>query len=377
LYILKVERASILINPFAVSQLGHSPIGKLDKGSGQERQMDGSAARDGNAMPHERGAPVTECPVLVHVGMARTGTTWLQKHVFANSPHLFTPADPSLPPMERAKQLGRRLCKDDKERLVSELDFDVAAFRRECDAILVPASQRAVISSERLSGSVLSGGFDRAIISRRIKAVFPNARILLVIREQRALLMSMYIQYLKYGGWHMIEDFVDPPSDGRLPCFTPSYLMYDRLISLYQESFGKANVLVLPYEMFASAVRDYVGEICTFAGIPELPAFPVDKVENARRRNVSSYALKRITYRFRSSSANGFAPSVLPKWLRAGTLHGLRTLIDLAVPQTLEKSFSERLRSKLDRALPPGFYAESNRRAAELTALPLARYGYE
>jgi Sulfotransferase family len=339
--------------------------------------MDGSTARDGNARPHAQGTPLTEAPVLVHVGLARTGTTWLQKHVFANSPHLFTPADPSLPPMERAKQLGRRLCKDGQERLVNELDFDIAAFRQDCEAIRVPAGQRAVISSERLSGSVLSGGFDRAIISRRIKAVFPNARILLVIREQRALLMSMYIQYLKYGGWHPIGDFVDPPSDGRLPCFAPSYLMYDRLISLYQETFGTANVLVLPYEKFATATPDYVGEICAFAGIPELPAFPLNRVENARRRNVSSYALKRIAYRFRSSSANGFAPSVLPKRVRAATLQGMRALIDLVVPQTLEKRFSERLRSDLDRALPPGFYAESNRRAAELTALPLARYGYE
>src|SRR5262245_10233078 len=236
--------------------------------------MNGSTARDRNARPHARGTPLTDSPVLVHVGLARTGTTWLQKHIFANSPHLFTPADPSLPPMERAKQLGRRLCKDGEEKLVNELDFDALAFRRECEANLVPAGQHAVISSERLSGSVLSGGFDRAIISRRIKAVFPKARILLVIREQRALLMSMYIQYLKYGGWHTIGDFVDPPSDGRLPCFTPTYLMYDRLISLYQETFGKANVLVLPYELFATAVEDYVEAICGFAGIPELPAFP-------------------------------------------------------------------------------------------------------
>jgi hypothetical protein len=339
--------------------------------------MDGSTARDGNARPHAQGTPLTHSSVLVHVGLARTGTTWLQKHIFANSPHLFTPADPSLPPMERAKQLGRRLCKDGKERLVNELDFDIAAFRRECDAILVPAGQQAVISSERLSGSVLSGGFDRGIISRRIKMVFPKARILLVIREQRALLMSMYIQYLKYGGWHTIKDFLDPPSDGRLPCFTPSYLMYDRLISLYQETFGKSNVLVLPYELFATAVEDYVGAICAFAGTPEPPAFPLNKVENARRRNVSSYALKRIAYRFRSSSANGFAPSMLPKRVRAGTLQGMRALIDLVVPQALERKFSERLRSELDRALPPGLYAESNRRAAELTALPLARYGYE
>ncbi len=339
--------------------------------------MDGSTARDGNAKPQEQGVPLTHSPVLVHVGLARTGTTWLQKHIFANSPHLFTPADLSLPPMERAKQLGRRLCKDGGERLVNELDFDIAAFRRECEAILVPAGQRAVISSERLSGSVLSGGFDRAILARRIKAVFPEARILLVIREQRALLMSMYIQYLKYGGWHTIRDFVDPPSDGRLPCFAPSYLMYDRLIGLYQETFGKDNVLVLPYELFATAIEDYVGAICAFVGVAELPAFPLDKVENARRRNVSSYALKGIAYRFRSSSANGFAPSVLPKRVRAGTLQSMRAMIDLVVPQTLEKRFSERLRSELDRALPPGFYAESNRRATGLTALPLARYGYE
>jgi hypothetical protein len=55
----------------------------------------------------------------------------------------------------------------------------------------------------------------------------------------------------------------------------------------------------------------------------------------------------------------------------------MRAMIDLVVPQMLEKRLSERLRSELDGVLPPGFYAESNRRAAELTALPLVRYRYE
>jgi len=342
--------------------------------------MDGTVVKDREQglLPEQvKGVPLSQSPVLVHVGLARTGTTWLQKHVFANSPHLFTPADPSLPPMERAKQLGRRLCKDDRERLINELDFDIDSFRRECDSIEVPAGKAAVISSERLSGSVLSGGFDRAIISRRIKAVFPKARILLVIREQRALLMSMYIQYLKYGGWHTIGDFVDPESDGRLPCFSPSYLMYDRLIGLYQDTFGAANVLVLPYELFATAVQDYVGGICAFAGVPELPAFPPNKVENARRRNVSSYALRKLAYRFRPSSANAFAPSLVPRRFRAATIQGLWGLVDLVVPQGLEARLSQRLKAELDRAIPPGFYAESNRRAAALANLALTRFGYE
>ena len=126
--------------------------------------MDGSVKdRERDALPAPvGGVPLTQSPVLVHVGLARTGTTWLQKHVFANSPHIFTPADPSLEPMERAKQLARRLCKDERERVVNELDFDIDGFRRECDLIAVPAGKSAVISSERLSGSVLSGGFDRA-----------------------------------------------------------------------------------------------------------------------------------------------------------------------------------------------------------------------
>src|SRR5262245_28371213 len=361
---------------------GHSDgaLPSLGSPRDQEGQMDGAVVRKRGqdaVAERPRGIPLSQSPVLVHVGLARTGTTWLQKHVFANSPYIFTPADPSLEPMERAKQLARRLCKDGEERLVNELDFDIDAFRRECDSIEVPAGKRAVISSERLSGSVLSGGFDRAILSRRIKAVFPKARILLVIREQRALLMSMYIQYLKYGGWHSIGDFVDPQSDGRLPCFSPSYLMYDRMIGLYQSSFGAGNVLVLPFELFATDVENYVATICSFAGVPELPAFPLNKIENARRRNVSSYALRKVAYRFRPSSANAFAPSMLPKRLRAGTIQGLRRLIDLAVPQALEARLNRRLAAELERAIPPGFYAESNRRAAALTGLRLAGYGYE
>jgi hypothetical protein len=49
----------------------------------------------------------------------------------------------------------------------------------------------------------------------------------------------------------------------------------------------------------------------------------------------------------------------------------------MAVPQALEARLSQRLAAELNSAIPPGFYAESNRRAAALANLALTRFGYE
>jgi hypothetical protein len=57
-----------------------------------------------------------------------------------------------------------------------------------------------MVSSERLSGNPHSGGYDSAVLAERLHQVFPGARVLVMIREQRSMILSSWAQYVRVGG---------------------------------------------------------------------------------------------------------------------------------------------------------------------------------
>jgi hypothetical protein len=230
--------------------------------------------------------------ILVHIGLHKTGTTWLQLHLFPRTDCGFhLPEFAGMTPKQRAKAIGVHLCYGPSKRLMAEADFDPKAVRDELAGLGVPKGAVPVVSHERLGGHPLSNGFDRAILRDRIRAVLPNARILLIVREQFSMIMSNYLQYLKYGGWHDLEQYLYPPSDGRLPTLSIDYWQYDRLIELYLSAFGRDRLLVLPYEMLARNPEDYVRQICEFAGLPAPGHIDGGRRENRHRDYAAAYWL--------------------------------------------------------------------------------------
>jgi hypothetical protein len=82
-------------------------------------------------------------------------------------------------------------------------DFDAATVRSEFEPMLADAEREGllpIVSFPRLSGHPYSGGYDSRPIADRIAQVFPEARILIVIREQRSTIVSTYKQYVHAGG---------------------------------------------------------------------------------------------------------------------------------------------------------------------------------
>jgi hypothetical protein len=316
--------------------------------------------------------------VLIHIGLPKTGTTWLQLQLFSRPEFgFFAPAQSESDPKKKVKGCAYPLYRDEANRLIEEQDFDPGALRDRFAAISVPDGMRPVISNERLGGNPLSNGFDRKLLCRRIKDVFPNSRILLVIREQRAMVLSNYLQYLKYGGWDSIERYLDPPSDARHPVLSPAFWRYDRLISLYQETFGAERLLVLPYEMLAADPQAFVAAICRFAGLPPARDLPWARKENVRRGAFSSYHLRRMTRINRRSSANAFFPSLIPASIGKVIDRGIKIAVDAAIPAALEDRVLRELEARARIVVPDGYFAASNRCTAELTGLNVKGYGYE
>ena len=84
--------------------------------------------------------------------------------------------------------------------------------------------------------------------------------MLIVIREQRAMILSTYKQYVQVGGAAPLRHFLEPPVGRslRVPLFDWRYFEYDHLVRHYQRLFGEEHVLTLPFELFVRDGRAFV-----------------------------------------------------------------------------------------------------------------------
>lgn len=175
-------------------------------------------------------------PLLLHIGYHKTATTWMQRSLFR--------------PDHGYRQIGGH--DEVFEFLVRphDLDFDAAAAR----AALRPGLDRLgpgevpVLSSEILSGLPFDGARESASYAARLKAAFPEARILISIRSQRAILASVYMQYVRRGGTMSPKRFFHHDPGLGYFGFDPAHFEYDRLLGRYQALFGAGNVHVLTQE---------------------------------------------------------------------------------------------------------------------------------
>lgn len=314
-------------------------------------------------------------PVLVHVGLHKTATSWLQDFYFPFTKNGFwvPPVDSSI--RRPIKQIGHWFVGDEFGRLLDKSEFSSSKIRSALSNLDCPAGLMPVISNERLAGHPLSNGFDRVVIAQRIKEVFPQARILLTIREQNKIIMSNYMQYLRYGGWHEPEHFVHPLSDGRQPVLSLNFWNYSDLAGTYAKIFSKERVLVLPQEMLRSNVGDFVSRLAQFASV--IPPVSINNLveANPRRMHVSSYLLRRYSFLIMRSSANAFMPTVVPDRLGARIYRALRFIIDQVTPGFIEERVAKSLQKRVDAKIGD-FYLVSNRRLANSVSFDLASLGY-
>jgi hypothetical protein len=217
-----------------------------------------------------------------------------------------------------------------------------------------------VLSHELLVGHPVSGGHNSTVAAERLRALFPGARVLIVIREQRQMLLSLYKQYVRGGGPGSLRRYLHPRGAKRAPVFDFRYLEYDRIIGHYRERFGPGNVLVLSFESLCSDRLAFCSALLEFAG-----ARPLRDVAHSRLNvglsGFTAAVLGRVNALFDSEGSG----------VVARRLKGL----DAHVPRALASWGDRRLRTLIDREVGQRF-ADSNRRTAELTGLDLAAHGY-
>lgn len=310
---------------------------------------------------HDPGAPA---PLLLHVGYHKTGTTWLQAFLFNDERAGF------VQPWERG---------DIIERLVLEnaFRFDANAARAYFQTKIDEARAAArlpVLSAERLSGNPHSGGYDGAAIASRLHETFPDARVLIVVREQKSMVLSAYRQYVRIGGACSLRRYLNPPRMGRprIPLFRFDYLEYDLLVGDYQRRFGHENVLTLAFETLRDDPDAFAASIARFAGAREPAAAPRER-KNVGMSGVTLAIKRRLNRVFVRDAVNPAAWFDRPA-LNMGVERACDSL-DRFVPGALKRATDARLKRIVEETVGAR-YAQSNTRLAELAGIDLNGLGW-
>lgn len=127
-----------------------------------------------------------------------------------------------------------------------------------------------VFSDEGLSNQFYSTVIDNYSKALKIKNNFPNAKIIIVIRNQADLLRSFYdfsIPDESLNKWLQTEfaQYQKISSDDH---FLDS-LKFDKIIAYYQSLFGLNNVLVLLFEDLKYNPKQFANKLSTFLNISE------------------------------------------------------------------------------------------------------------
>ncbi len=300
---------------------------------------------------------------LVHVGLHKTGTTWLQKTVFqkAAGKHFRYSED-------RALLRG-------EWGLPNHDDFDPAHTReRVLESLKGSADLPIILSDEILAGRPFHSQFEQGVIMERIAQTFPEAKILITVREQISLIYSAYGHYLRGGHTSSLDRFLAVPSGAKAYVWRPvldrSYYDYNRLQDRYIGLFGTENVKIVPMEWMIGSTDEFIAAMEAFTGYswPRPEAASRDRRVNPAWTDLSR-AYVRFANRFEDQDSR-FARKPGRVWKNA-----IADKISVATPQGLHKRMRTAAMDKIARSIGDT-YAASNLAVAQKTGIDLKRYGY-
>lgn len=304
---------------------------------------------------------------LIHVGYPKALSSWMQKW-------LFTPENGFCKTLD---SLTLQLFLID----ATPFTFDrtkakvwIAKTLRE-----TPDSEQLqqVMTGESLVGHTHCGGYNAKTNADRLKELCPQAKILIVVREQKAAIRSLYKTFVIWGMPHSIDRILRPLEPNLSPQFNLDFLRYDLLVAYYQELYDKDNVLVLPYERFNEDGAGFLRDIFTFCGM-ENSEEKIKKLPVKRRVNRGQTLLNLLIERWRNyfllSSPFNYAGLFNPteEGLKRRIARSKKNIFPAFMDNWFEKGFKQKVKAQCE-----GQFSASNRRLQQLTGLDLKKYGYE
>lgn len=232
-----------------------------------------------NSPSHLRISPQPAPNTLIHLGMPKTATTFLQMYLFAQHSqvsYLGKFEGESLfvtPAIKRLAKCLRQPRPFHNRRQFPELSRKVDELR---------ASGKLLVFSDE--GFTYSGRDNKRAQAETMRQVFGDAKILITIREPLSFMETLYLQELRGYHYHpssykrLTRKFgmpprhfdIDPWMDNAWSCNHHGafdHLMVYDTAEAYADVFGEQNVLVKVYEEMKGANIPFVRQLSAEIGI--------------------------------------------------------------------------------------------------------------
>jgi hypothetical protein len=198
---------------------------------------------------------------LIHIGMPQAGSTFLQDVLFPACPEINFIAT-----QELANKKGFYNPIANYEDYFYR-EADAAAWLRDRSRL----DKLNVLSLERFS---CTESLARREVAQRLRALCPDARCLVVVRNQAEAVISAYAQNARLANMFLptFEDYFSYNiREPRISAFRRYF--YDEVVTDYERLFGFGSVLVLPFELLKLNATEFGAKLGAFAGISIPPDF--------------------------------------------------------------------------------------------------------
>ena len=223
-----------------------------------------------------------------------------------------------------------------------------------------------IISWEAFSSNVA----DRGLIAERLNKLFPDANILIVIRNQMDSLRSMYAFLVQQLGKNANLSYGRPSIESYEKWISEqeefphrSYfatLKYYEFITEYWRLFGKEKVTVLLFEELVNSPASFFDKIGSFLGASNIPSLVGKRNKGPTQNQVTFYKLKA---RFPGVRFSRYLPGFV-------TNFGKKVLLNPSGSRPKEELPPEMQGRLLD------LYRDGNRKLQDELQIDLVKYGY-
>lgn len=300
--------------------------------------------------------------ILVHVGYPKCASTSLQRHIFNNRSAGFVAplGDQTIHLVDHCRAIDT--FEFDRNILTIRATYEQSL--REDGGLINVFSHENTFLNPYSGDSTIREGI------RRLRKIFPRAKFLLVIREQRSIILSSYGEFLRRGKNDSFENFIGTKKKklGFYGSVCRIYdFRYDNVISFMYQELGKENVIVLPFEDILS--EDFLIKILQyFPGIRGNTEQTKASIPAERRKRKGDLILL------------PFINKIRKPFNKSGTvdrgIYGINVLLSPLVPAKLVRRREKQLRRMYNHHLG-GFFTASNAETSNLIGRNLFELGYQ